>query len=88
LKVNLRFVGPLALKAGSNRVEFELPVFTTLMEAIRKIFKTYKLGDVKIDENGVNTGSVMVYLNGRMVLMDSVLKEDDEIFFLPLVVGG
>jgi len=88
LKVTLRFVGSLAHKAGGSNIEFELPESTTLSEAIVRIFKAYKLGNVEVDENGLNVGFVRIYLNGRIMPMSTALKEEDEISFLPPVAGG
>ena len=88
LKVNLRFVGALALKAGNNKVKFELPSSTTLGEAVKQVFKTYKLGSIEGSEKGISAGYLRVFLNGRMKPMNTVLKEDDEISFLPPMAGG
>ena len=88
MKVYLRFVGALALKTGGNKIEFELPTSSTLAEAIRQVFKTYKLGKTKISETGVNSGVVRIFLNGRIMSTSKVLREGDEISFLPPLVGG
>ena len=88
LRVILRFVGSFARKAGGNKIEFELLTSTTLLEAIKQIFKTYKLGDVQINENGSIAGPLRIYVNGRIASMNTPLKEGDEISFLPPIAGG
>lgn len=88
LKVNLRFAGSFIRKTGGNKIQFELPPSTTLAEAIKRIFKTYKLGYLEVGENGINTGSLRIYLNGKVAPMNTILKENDEISFLPPIAGG
>lgn len=88
MKVILRFIGSLALKTGGNRIEFELPASTTLGEAARLVFKTYRFGDIEVDENGTAAGYVQIFLNRRMVPINQILKEGDEISFLPPLTGG
>ncbi len=88
MKVNLRFIGSLALKTGNNKIEYELPASTTLDEAVRLVFKTYKLGNIGIDENEISAGYLQIFLNRKIVPMSQILKEGDEISFLPPLAGG
>lgn len=88
MRVQLRFVGSLARKAGRNKVVLELPDSITLIEALKKIFKTYKLGVLDSDLNELISGYVQIYVNGRIPRMDYVLQEGDEISFLPPIAGG
>lgn len=88
LKVILRFIGSLALKTGGNRIEFELPASTTLGEAASLVFKTYKLGNIEVNENGAAAGYLQIFLNRKVMLINQILKEGDEISFLPPLTGG
>lgn len=88
LKVILRFIGSLALKAGGNRIEFELPASATLGEAASLVFKTYRLGNIEANENGATAGYVQIFLNRKAMPNNQILKEGDEISFLPPLTGG
>ncbi|MGQ9550882.1 MAG: MoaD/ThiS family protein [Candidatus Bathycorpusculaceae bacterium] len=84
----LRFIGSLALKTGGNRIEFELPASTTLGEAASLVFKTYRLGNIEANENEATSGYVQIFLNRKAMPNNQILKEDDEISFLPPLTGG
>jgi molybdopterin converting factor small subunit len=88
LKINLKFVGPMALKAGNNRIEYEIPHSITFAEAIKIIFKNYKFGNVDFDERGIKSHHVKIFLNGHNTSPHIKLKENDEISFFPPVSGG
>jgi len=84
----LRFVGPFARKAGGNKIQFELPKSVTLAEALKRIFKTYKLGVLDADLKEITSGYIRIYVNGKVPRMDDVLQDGDEIAFLPPIAGG
>lgn len=88
MKVKLRFVGLLARKAGGGKKEFELPDSVTLAEALKRIFEVYKLGGLNANVKEVSAGYLRIYVNGRVVRMDAILQEGDEISFLPPIAGG
>ena len=88
LNINLKFVGPLALKAGNNRMRYDIPNDITYAEAVKIIFKNFKFGNVDFDERGIKSRNVKVFLNGCITSPNIKLKEYDEISFYPPVSGG
>jgi hypothetical protein len=77
LNINLKFVGPLALKAGNNRIRYEIPHDITFAQAVKIIFKNFKFGNVEFDERGIKSRNVKVFLNGHNTSPNTKLKEDD-----------
>ena len=87
MKVNVRFFGSLARKAG-RRVVIDLDEGVTLAEAVEDIFRRYKLGKLRLVDEHSTLGYVKVFLNGKIADGKSILRDGDEIAFYPPISGG
>ena len=87
MKVKVRFVGSLARRFGKEEY-LDFRGHTTLGEALDHIFKTKGLGGLGERRQRSLSGYAQVFLNGRRVEMDTLLKEGDEITFFPVITGG
>lgn len=85
--IKVRFSGPLARKAGREKVT-EFSEGITLAEAVEKIFETCGLGKLRLVDEHSTLGYVKVFLNGKIADGKMVLHDSDEIAFYMPVSGG
>jgi len=87
MKVYVKFFGFLARQAGRNRVmEFKQGI--TVADAVEDIFRTLKLGKLRLTDEHSTLGYVKVFHNGKIADGKSILRDGDEIAFYPPISGG
>lgn len=92
MQVRVMFLGPLGMQIGRETVDFELPDGSNYGDLLKEIGREYgpmfkeKLWD---SEKNFFKGSVLVVGEGRdHEDRDILLNDNEEIKFVPLLVGG
>jgi molybdopterin synthase sulfur carrier subunit len=92
--VNFRFVGSLRNLAGKGKVTLELSEGVLLKEAIKQIIENFpKIERALIDpELGDPRPNTLIIVNGREIGvlngLETLLKDGDEVVFVPVSHGG
>ncbi|MCD6530001.1 MoaD/ThiS family protein [Candidatus Bathyarchaeota archaeon] len=87
MKVYVRFFGSLTRQAGRQRV-MEFREGVTVADAVEEIFRTLKLGKLRLTDERSTLGYVKVFHNGKIADGKSILRDGDEIAFYPPISGG
>ncbi len=81
LKVTVRFFASYREKAGRSQLEVELPTGATVADVSTVIHKRFpQITDV--------TEGLLLAVNAEFAEPDHILKEGDEVAFIPPVSGG
>lgn len=89
MKVVVQLYGFLALKHG-GQIDIDLKEGQSWGETIKQIFHTLNLGHITIREGKpvATPGYLLIFLNGKERVPETLLKEGDVISLYPPVVGG
>ena len=89
MKVLVRLFGFLALKHG-GQIDIVLKDGLSWGETVEQIFQTLHLGHITIRKGKpIETpGYLLIFLNGKERIPETLLKEGDIISIYPPVVGG
>jgi molybdopterin synthase sulfur carrier subunit len=94
VRVNFRFVGNFRNLAGKGKFTLELSEGILLKEAIKQIIEKFPkieraLIDPELDDPKPNT---LIIVNGREISvlngLETLLKDGDEVVFVPVSHGG
>jgi molybdopterin synthase sulfur carrier subunit len=94
VRVNFRFVGNFRNLAGKGKFTLELSEGILLKEAIKQIIEKFPkieraLIDPELDDPRPNT---LIIVNGREISvlngLETLLKDGDEVVFVPVSHGG
>ena len=94
MRVNFRFVGNFRNLAGKGKFTLELSEGILLKEAIKQIIEKFPkieraLIDPELDDPKPNT---LIIVNGREISvlngLETLLKDGDEVVFVPVSHGG
>jgi molybdopterin synthase sulfur carrier subunit len=94
MKVNFKFVGSFRNMTNKNKVVMELDEGAKLKEAIKSIIEEFpKIEKALIDpELGDPRPNTLIVVNGREISvlkgLETVLKNGDEVVFIPVSHGG
>jgi molybdopterin synthase sulfur carrier subunit len=94
VRVNFRFVGSFRNLAGKGKVSLELAEGSSLKEAIRQIVEKFpKMERALIDpELGDPRPNTLIIVNGKEISilkgLETLLKDGDEVVFVPVSHGG
>jgi molybdopterin synthase sulfur carrier subunit len=94
MAVTVRFVGSLRAASGKSMIRIDAGQKAPLREATRKIIKEIpQLKPVLTDkESGNLRTNVLVLVNGKEIGvlkgLDTMLKDGDEVVFVPVSHGG
>ncbi|PMB74263.1 molybdopterin synthase sulfur carrier subunit [Candidatus Bathyarchaeota archaeon] len=94
MKVNVRFFGSFRNITNKSTVTLELGKGAQLKEAIRRIVEEFpKIESALIDpELGDPRPNTLIIVNGREISvlkgLETVLKDGDEVVFIPVSHGG
>lgn len=92
--VALRFVGSLRGASGRSKITFEIERSLSLEELIKELSQqTPVLSRVfGQSENRKLTSNMLILVNGKEISaldgLDTILKEGDDVVFVPVVHGG
>src|SRR5262245_33186398 len=81
MKIQVKFFAILRERAGTSLVTKELPDGSTVAELWRELQKDY----AKLDVPGIR---LLYAVNQNYVGLDHVLRDRDEVVFIPPVSGG
>ena len=89
MKVLVRLYGFLALKHG-GQIDIDLQEERSWGETVQYIFQTLNLGHIAICAGKPITtpGYLLIFLNGKERIPETLLKEGDIVSIYPPVVGG
>jgi len=94
MKVNLKFVGSFRNLTNKSKVTLELEEGARLKEVIGRIVEKFpKIERALIDpELGDPRPNTLIIVNGREISilkgLDTILKDGDEVVFIPVSHGG
>jgi molybdopterin synthase sulfur carrier subunit len=94
VRVNFRFVGSFRNLAGKGKVTLELSEGILLKEAIKQIIEKFpKIERALIDpELGDPRPNTLIIVNGKEISalngLETLLKDGDEVVFVPVSHGG
>ncbi|MEM2946809.1 MAG: MoaD/ThiS family protein [Candidatus Bathyarchaeia archaeon] len=94
MKVNFRFVGSFRSIINKSKVIMELKEGAQLKEALKRIIEEFpKIEKALIDpELGDPRPNTLIIVNGREISvlkgLEIVLKDGDEVIFIPVSHGG
>jgi molybdopterin synthase sulfur carrier subunit len=94
VRVNFRFVGSFRNLAGKSKIPLELAEGVPLKEAIRRIVEKFpKMERALIDpELGDPRPNTLIIVNGKEISilkgLETLLKDGDEVVFVPVSHGG
>jgi molybdopterin synthase sulfur carrier subunit len=94
MKVNFKFVGSFRNITNKNKVVMELDEGAKLKEALKRIIEEFpKIERALIDpELGDPRPNTLIVINGREISvlkgLETVLKNGDEVVFIPVSHGG
>ncbi len=94
MKVNIKFVGSFRNITNKSKVVLELSKGAKLKEAIKRIIDEFpKIEKALIDpELGDPRPNTLIVVNGREISvlkgLETVLKDGDEVVFIPISHGG
>jgi molybdopterin synthase sulfur carrier subunit len=94
MKVNFKFVGSFRNMTNKNKVVMELDEGAKLKEAIKSIIEEFpKIEKALIDpELGDPRPNTLIVVNGREISvlkgLETVLRDGDEVVFIPVSHGG
>ena len=94
MKVNFKFVGSFRNITNKNKVVMELDEGVKLKEALKRIIEEFpKIERALIDpELGDPRPNTLIVVNGREISvlkgLETVLKNGDEVVFIPVSHGG
>ncbi|RJS82601.1 MoaD/ThiS family protein [Candidatus Bathyarchaeota archaeon] len=87
MEVYVKFFSSLARQAGRQRI-MEFKEGITLADAVEDIFRTLKLGKLRLIDERSTLSYVKVFHNGKIADGKSVLRDGDETAFYPPISGG
>jgi molybdopterin converting factor small subunit len=89
MKVLVRLYGFLALQHG-GQIDIDLKDEVSWGETVEYIFQTLHLGHITIREGKpiATPGYLLIFLNGKERIPETLLKEGDIVSIYPPVVGG
>ncbi|MGC8998010.1 MAG: MoaD/ThiS family protein [Candidatus Bathyarchaeia archaeon] len=94
MKVNIKFVGSFRNITNKSKVVLELSKGAKLKEAIKRVIDEFpKIEKALIDpELGDPRPNTLIVVNGREISvlkgLETVLKDGDEVVFIPISHGG
>ncbi|MEM3769803.1 MAG: MoaD/ThiS family protein [Candidatus Bathyarchaeia archaeon] len=94
MKVNFRFVGNFRNITNKSKVTIELKEGAQLKEALKRVIEEFpKMERALIDpELGDPRPNTLIIVNGREISvlkgLETVLKDGDEVVFIPVSHGG
>lgn len=94
MAITVRFIGILRSASGKTKISMEIKGATSLREMIRKILKAKpKLEKMLIDPELEDTvANTLILVNGKEINvldgLETMLKDGDEIVFVPVTHGG
>jgi molybdopterin synthase sulfur carrier subunit len=94
MKVNIKFVGSFRNLTNKSKVTLELEEGARLKEVIGRIVEKFpKIERALIDpELGDPRPNTLIIVNGREISvlkgLDTILKDGDEVVFIPVSHGG
>jgi molybdopterin synthase sulfur carrier subunit len=94
MRVNFKFIGSFRNLAGKGKVTLNLSEGTTLKEAIKQIVKKFpKIERALIDwELGDPRPNTLIIVNRKEISvlngLETLLKDGDEVVFIPVSHGG
>jgi MoaD family protein len=81
VRVRVKFYSSFREVTGTPEMYLDMPMDSTVNDLVDKLLNMFPKLRLQSDE-------LVVSLNKRSVPMDSILKEGDEVSFLPPVTGG
>ena len=92
MKVSVSFLGPLGLAIGREKVDFELPDGSTYGDLLQNIGARFggmfPHGMWDMEMNAFKRGVLTVGLGRDLDDPATLLKENEPIKFVPLLIGG
>ncbi|NYT11895.1 MAG: MoaD/ThiS family protein [Methanomassiliicoccales archaeon] len=81
MRVRVKFYSSFREVTGTPEMYLDMSMDSTVNDLVAKLLNMFPKLRLQSDE-------IVVSLNKRSVPMDSILKEGDEVSFLPPVTGG
>jgi MoaD family protein len=94
MTVTVRFIGALRNASGKNKITTAIKKAVTLREIIKKIVEEQpKLKRTLIDPELENPNpNVLILVNGKEISvlngLETMVKDEDEVVFVPILHGG